>query len=1418
MNGKVHILFVIPLCAALICLGACRGEASDGASAVDSLNCLAARAKYRSLAEAARYVDKALERCEKEAYVDGLYEAWLNRGDVYGMGMCYDSARICYQKVLEESDNDLLCAVADVDMMSVCLMLAMNKEFYDYRSDALDRMAGVREESSDMTAHQRRLWNEVCCDYHFVSLNYFVKMRQDEGVEAELEWLDAHEDLFAADTARLSTWLYACSMDGVGVRTWEDAEDECQRSLLRLLSISRQSGMTYFEICALNALARSVMEGGAMKPSRRVFVEELMGGGDSEPIEYRMADRALSLSKDYGNDFLSTMVLVTLSNYYLRHGEDSLAVARMEEGLSMLNNYHRRVYAAQGLMLADSDTLKIYAADAPGVLSTEMRWIEDANSMAVPEWMAMVREQLSVVFGTMGKKKESDYNHNVYFDILDVTRQDLRVVQEEENLKEEQRALNLILWTFVVVLAALAVLLVVWHRRSRRLYRKRVEMLGRMADICKDLSSVLVQTVGDEEEMEKALHRVSDNEVERLFPKMQGEDWTVAFARNMDDFERELFHVLQVFFKWIRQRGMQFVHLENERERIESETYVLGKRLEEDKRQYVERLTSLSIVQSITPFLNRALHEANKLRTGVGADVHTVEERFRYIGELLDKINEYNEVLGHWVKIRRGLVSLRIENFSLEPLLATLRRSAKGFELKGVALQVDETEAVVKADKALTLFMMNTLLDNARKYTAAGGKVTLTTRVEENYVEVSVEDTGCGLSPEDVATLNGTKVYDSGKIGVDEANGAEGGSNKGFGFGLMNCKGVIERYRRTGALFDVCMFGVESRKGQGSRFFFRLPKGVLRVMMWMLLFMCVNVSYASVFVDETADSQMAMARSYVDSLYASNVEGEHERAVLFADSAIACLNRYCVLQYPDCRDQMKLESGSMAELEWLRNGYEIDYDLIIRLRNEVVLAALSTDRYALYRYNNEVFTRLYKTLSTDVALENYCNDMRMANRNKETAVVLLGALIVFVLLVCFFLHYHNTKLFIFNLRQFIQLSNRVFASDERTLPEMLLQSLSDVKAADVLGVMTPTKDVPDKLVCVFAGHAGERGVYESVMRSAYQQGRELVVDGGRFRAFPMYVSNHGERLLTGVLGVRFYDGKLLEEESVVINLVVAFMSIHTYFSCRKVYEIEEFLELRQDERMRMENEQQRVYVRNQIMDNSLSALKHETMYFPNRIKQMVDAVLVSKKYETSSDEVADIEELLAYYKEVFTILSTCVAGQVERSLYKRTNISSSDIASMALQSFKRQRKKVCNPVSMDVVECGKFVVQGDVSFMKMLVDQIISLYFEHASGGNITLCMDEVDGFAVFVFHDTAYQYDDTEVSRLFYVENLVYDAEKDVLRGTQYMMCRQIIREFDSHSSRRGCRIYVENDVEGKGSRFVFTLPVVRLSIGKNE
>ena len=100
----------------------------------------------------------------------------------------------------------------------------------------------------------------------------------------------------------------------------------------------------------------------------------------------------------------------------------------------------------------------------------------------------------------------------------------------------------------------------------------------------------------------------------------------------------------------------------------------------------------------------------------------------------------------------------------------------------------------------------------------------------DTYVEISVEDNGRGISTEDVERIIGEKVYDSRVIGMKNAEDPEElKENKGSGFGLMNCKGIIEKYKKTNDLFRVCAFNVESELGKGSRFYFRLPLGIRKI-------------------------------------------------------------------------------------------------------------------------------------------------------------------------------------------------------------------------------------------------------------------------------------------------------------------------------------------------------------------------------------------------------------------------------------------------------------------------------------------------------------------------------------------------------------------------------------------------------------
>ncbi len=127
----------------------------------------------------------------------------------------------------------------------------------------------------------------------------------------------------------------------------------------------------------------------------------------------------------------------------------------------------------------------------------------------------------------------------------------------------------------------------------------------------------------------------------------------------------------------------------------------------------------------------------------------------------------------------------------------------------------------VYADKARVVEILNNLLSNAVKYTEKGS-VTIESSYDVNFVEISVIDTGNGISKEDIPNL-GKKFYRAGNyIDSSKDDPVDIVRPGGTGLGLFVTFNLI---RKMGG--DV---QVESEIGKGSRFVFTLPryKGQLR--------------------------------------------------------------------------------------------------------------------------------------------------------------------------------------------------------------------------------------------------------------------------------------------------------------------------------------------------------------------------------------------------------------------------------------------------------------------------------------------------------------------------------------------------------------------------------------------------------------
>ena len=111
----------------------------------------------------------------------------------------------------------------------------------------------------------------------------------------------------------------------------------------------------------------------------------------------------------------------------------------------------------------------------------------------------------------------------------------------------------------------------------------------------------------------------------------------------------------------------------------------------------------------------------------------------------------------------------------------------------------------VETDKNLLTECVRALIDNAIKYTPAGGKIEVRCALSEGHAEIAVADTGIGISEEDLPHVF-ERFYR-----CDKARGREKGST---GLGLSIAKSIAETMHGT--------LGVVSKLGEGSTFTLKL--------------------------------------------------------------------------------------------------------------------------------------------------------------------------------------------------------------------------------------------------------------------------------------------------------------------------------------------------------------------------------------------------------------------------------------------------------------------------------------------------------------------------------------------------------------------------------------------------------------------
>ncbi len=192
-------------------------------------------------------------------------------------------------------------------------------------------------------------------------------------------------------------------------------------------------------------------------------------------------------------------------------------------------------------------------------------------------------------------------------------------------------------------------------------------------------------------------------------------------------------------------------------------------------------------------------------------DLYTENERRKFAGDIHQSTNNIFRLLQNlleWSKSQTGRLEFAPFEIEfrriLENSVSVLHTLA---EQKKIQLTFNSSNDLkVFADPIMIETVLRNLINNAIKFTPENGQIEITTEETEYQAVIKVNDTGVGISEEDIPNL----------FRIDSKVKRRGTNNEdGSGLGLILCREFVDKHN--GAIW------VESTPGKGSSFSFTIP-------------------------------------------------------------------------------------------------------------------------------------------------------------------------------------------------------------------------------------------------------------------------------------------------------------------------------------------------------------------------------------------------------------------------------------------------------------------------------------------------------------------------------------------------------------------------------------------------------------------
>ena len=183
------------------------------------------------------------------------------------------------------------------------------------------------------------------------------------------------------------------------------------------------------------------------------------------------------------------------------------------------------------------------------------------------------------------------------------------------------------------------------------------------------------------------------------------------------------------------------------------------------------------------------------------------DKNLNTIIEEVDRLNLLVEDILDLSKIQSNAVKLDKENFDLDILIKSIIEKFSILEEDGYKIEYTGFSYNINADKKKIEQVIYNLLNNAINYTGEDKKVYITLKDLENKIRLEVKDTGSGIDLEDINHI-WDKYYKVDKKYKRVTHGT------GLGLSIVKNILIMHEYK----------YGVESKKGKGTTFYFEIDK------------------------------------------------------------------------------------------------------------------------------------------------------------------------------------------------------------------------------------------------------------------------------------------------------------------------------------------------------------------------------------------------------------------------------------------------------------------------------------------------------------------------------------------------------------------------------------------------------------------